>query len=312
MTSGWIVWVAAALVALAFLTSTWLLVVPSRAVPIDRRRWSAAHTEETTGWGHRVVQWVDSRLGGRDFARRWAHALDRAGIRLPIAEFLLLVAVLAMVAFAVGFVMGGVVVGLLLVVLGLLGLLAVITLRSERRKAAFADLLDDVVQHVATNLRAGHSTVQSLETVGREIDEPARSELLRAVNQVRIGRDLGDALLETAERMDSDDFRWVAQAISIHRQVGGNLGEVLDTVSHTVRERQQVRRQVKAISAEGRMSAWVLIALPLVVGLGSALLNRDYASLLWSRPLGLAMLAYGAVSMVVGALWMRRVVTVKF
>ncbi|MFB9732193.1 type II secretion system F family protein [Ornithinimicrobium kibberense] len=306
-----IVWAAATLVALALLVATWLVTVPSRTVPVSRRRWQAVEGQHT-GWGASVVDWVDQKVGRNSVVRRWAYALDRAGIRLPIAEFVVLVTVLGLITFAVGFVLSGLFLGILLSFLGFVGLIAVIAVRSERRKTAFASLLDDIVQHLATNLRAGHSTVQALETVGHEIEEPARSELLRAVKQVRIGQDLGIALTETSERMDSDDFRWVAQAITIHRQVGGNLGEVLDSVSNTIRERQQVRKRVKALSAEGRISAWVLLVLPIFVGLMSAMINRDYASLLWTRPLGIAMLVYGAISMVVGALWMRKVVTVEF
>ena len=82
------------------------------------------------------------------------------------------------------------------------------------------------------------------------------------VNETRVGRDLGEALDEIAERMGSDDFTWVAQAIAIHREVGGNLAEVLDAVGHTIRERNAIRRQVKALSAEGKLSAIVLMALP--------------------------------------------------
>ena len=82
------------------------------------------------------------------------------------------------------------------------------------------------------------------------------------INETRVGRDLGDALDEIAERMASEDFAWVAQAIAIHREVGGNLAEVLDTVGQTIRERNQIRRQVKALSAEGKLSAFVLMALP--------------------------------------------------
>lgn len=313
MTAQYLVWSAAGLVAVTVFSLVWLLAVPSSTVPRNRRR-SGERTAVNRGsqFSERMVGLIDERVASRPFARRWAHALDRAGVRMPVSEFVVLVMVVAVAAFAAGFLLGGVLTGLLTVVLGLLGLVAVVSLRSGRRKAAFADALDDVVQHLSTNLRAGHSTVQSLETVGREIEEPTKSELLRAVNQVRIGRDLGEALLETAERMDSDDFKWVAQAITIHRQVGGNLGEVLDTVSQTMRERQQMRRQVKALSAEGRMSAWVLLALPVFIGGTSAFLNPDYTGLLWTRGIGLVMLAYGILSMIAGGIWMMKVVTVKF
>ena len=304
---------ASVAVGLGLLCLTWVVVAPSRAIPVARRRW---HVEDDNSavadLSERLVNWIDGRLGRQSFARRWAYALDRAGIRLPIAEFFALVLVLAAAAFAVGVLLKGLLAGLLTVIVGVVALLAVITLRSGLRKSAFANHLDDVVQHLATSLRAGHSTLHALETVGREIEEPTKSELMRVVNHVRIGRDVGEALEETADRMDSDDFRWVAQAVAIHRQVGGNLGEVLDAVSNTIRERQQIRRQVKALSAEGRMSAIVLLALPVFIGAASALLNPQYMSLLWTRVPGMVMLGYGCLSMAAGAVWLRKVVTVKF
>ena len=112
--------------------------------------------------------------------------------------------------------------------------------------------------------------------------------------------------------MDSDDFRWVAQAIAIHRQVGGNLAEVLDGVSGTIRERGQVRRQVKALAAEGKMSAIILLALPFVVLLALVVLNPTYIGSLTSHILGYILIGVGAVMMTIGALWLRKAIEVKF
>ena len=115
---------------------------------------------------------------------------------------------------------------------------------------------------MASSLRAGHSLLRAMDAVSQEADAPTSEEFARLVNETRVGRDLAEALDEIAERTASEDFAWVAQAIAIHREVGGNLAEVLDAVGHTIRERNAIRRQVKALSAEGKLSAIVLMSLP--------------------------------------------------
>ncbi len=187
-----------------------------------------------------------------------------------------------------------------------------VNIRSDRRKSAFAEQLDDILTLLASNLRAGHSLPQALDSLSGEIEEPASSEIARAVTQVRVGRDLSDALGDVADRMDSDDFRWITQAISIHRQVGGNLADVLDTVANTIRERGQVRRQVRSLSAEGRLSAYVLIALPFFVVLVLMVINPGYLAVFTTTAIGWVMLAVAAVLLVVGAIWMRATVRVEF
>lgn len=165
-------------------------------------------------------------------------------------------------ALAVGVLLSGFFLGLVFALLAVAGAVLFVSIKASNRKTRFGDQVEDLTQLLATNLRAGHSILQAMAALANDVDEPARSELARAVNQVRVGRDLGEALDETALRMDSDDFAWIAQAIAIHRQVGGNLADVLDTVGETIRDRGEIKRQVRALSAEGRMSAWVLMLLP--------------------------------------------------
>ncbi len=141
---------------------------------------------------------------------------------------------------------------------------------------------------------------------------PTSEEFARIVNETRVGRDLNESLDDVARRMRSDDFNWIAQAIAINREVGGDLAEVLDQVGNTIRERNQIRRQVKALAAEGKLSAYVLMALPF--GLTAFLLvsNPDYLSKLTGSAIGYVMIAVGLVMLTVGGLWMNKVVSVKF
>ena len=142
----------------------------------------------------------------------------------------------------------------------------VIGMMTSRRQRAFDGQLHDAMQTMAGNLRAGHSLLQALDSVAQQAPAPLSEEFTRVVNETRVGRDVGLALEETAARMDSKDMKWVAQAIMINRQTGGNLAEVLDQVGATIRERGQIKRQVQALAAEGKLSANVLMALPFGVG----------------------------------------------
>ena len=154
--------------------------------------------------------------------------------------------------------------------------------------------------------------MQAIASVAREAEEPTKDEFARILNETRVGRELRIALDETAARMASDDFVWVTQAIAINREVGGNLAEVLDGVGHTIRERNQIRGQVKALSAEGKLSAYVLMALPIGVVLFLSMANPDYIGKLVENLAGYVMIGVCAVLMIVGALWLRKVVSFKF
>jgi tight adherence protein B len=127
-----------------------------------------------------------------------------------------------------------------------------------------------------------------------------------------VGRDLGGALAETAARMDSEDFAWVSQAIAINREAGGNLAEVLDRVGQTIRERNQIQRQVQSLSAEGRLSAYVLIALPVAVIGFLSVTNPSYLAKFTDSITGYALMLAALLLLVIGAVWMRKVVTFKF
>ncbi|WP_241732608.1 type II secretion system F family protein [Dietzia sp. B19] len=241
-----------------------------------------------------------------------AGALERAGVKMGLQDFVFLVGVAAVVTFALGLVAVGPVTGLFLAALTPIGAKFALDIRASRRRAAFADQLDDSLQLMASSLRAGHSLLQALASVAREAEEPTSEEFARIINETRVGRDLAPALEETARRMGSEDFEWVTQAIAINREVGGNLAEVLDGVGHTIRERNQIRRQVKALAAEGKLSAYVLMALPFGIGGFLFVSNPEYISKFTEGLLGYTLIGVSVVLLVVGALWLRKVVNIRF
>ncbi len=231
---------------------------------------------------------------------------------MALPEFVLLVGVATVVGGFAGVVLGGPLLGLLLLAAVPFGARLLLSFKGGRRQAAFADQLDDSLQLMAGSLRAGHSLLRSVDSVSSEADAPTSEEFTRIVNETRVGRDLNDALDEVAERMGSDDFTWVAQAIAIHREVGGNLAEVLDAVGHTIRERNAIRRQVKALSAEGKLSAVVLMALPFGVTGFISITNPGYIAKFTESVTGYAMLGAAGLMLLVGGLWLRSTVRIKF
>ena len=284
-------------------------------LPVDRRR-PPSLNEAPPSVLSRVTgittSAITDTLNRHGWTRSIADALDRAGIRLSPADFLVLVGAAGLVAAVLGFLVGGPLLGLLLLLAAPFGGKAFLGLAVGKRRRAFANQRDDTLQLLAGSLRAGHSLLRAVDAVSREAQAPASEELARVVNQTRLGRDLNAALDETAERMGNEDFSWVAQAIGIHREVGGDLAEVLDQVGHTVRERNQIRRQVASLSAEGKLSAYILMALPFAVPGIMSLMNPSFFSLMFQKPLGWALLALVVIMLVVGGLWMRKIVSFKF
>ncbi|MCA0143718.1 type II secretion system F family protein [Blastococcus sp. LR1] len=301
--------VAAALLLLA------LVVLPGGPgkVPLSRLDpTTAPPTSTLAGAGAAAGAAVEKALAKRGRLAAGAAALETAGIAATLPDFVLATGLFAVVAGAVGAFVGGPVLGLVAVVLVPVGARVLVKFKTGRRRAAFADQLDDSLQLMASSLRAGHSLLRAVDAVSTDASSPTSEEFARIVNETRVGRDLSDALDEVAERMASDDFVWVAQAIAIHREVGGNLAEVLDAVGHTIRERSAIRRQVKALAAEGKLSAVVLMGLPFCVFGFIAMSNPGYLSGFTESLVGYAMLAVAAVMLGVGGFWLKKTVAITF
>jgi len=182
---------------------------------------------------------------------------------------------------------------------------------ASRRSKKFENQLPDVLTLVGSSLSTGFSLLQALDAVARDADQPAAKEFSRALAETRIGADLNESLARLADRMDSQNLRWTGMAIDIQRQVGGNLAETLRNTAVTLRDRQALGRHVKALSAEGKLSAYILLALPIGLFLYMLGINRAYVELLWTTPIGMGMSAAGLISLGVGVFWMSKVVKVE-
>jgi tight adherence protein B len=246
------------------------------------------------------------------FESKLGDKLEGADVSMKPAEWILVHAGITIGAGLVGLLLssGGILLTLLMALVGAVVPWVYLGIRKSRRLKAFNAQLADTLQLIAGSLSAGLSLAQSLDTVVREGSDPVAGEFRRALVESRLGVQIEDSLDTIADRMDSEDFRWIVMAIRIQREIGGNLSELLLKVAATMREREYLRRQVKTLSAEGKMSAWILGGMPPAIFVYMLVVNPSYVQPMLVTPMGWAMLAAAVVLTVVGAFWMSRVVKV--
>ena len=246
-------------------------------------------------------------------------ALDRASVLLERADVPLRSGE-ALTAY-VGIVLGSLVIGLVfmgglvgLIVMGLLGAVvppAVVNFLAARRSKAFLAQLPDMLQLLSSTLKAGYSFMQGVEAVSHEVEDPMGGELRRIVTEAQLGRPLEDAMDASAERMNSPDFAWCVMAVNIQREVGGNLSELLLTVADTMTARERLRRDIAALTAEGKMSAIVLAALPVLLGLAMWGMNPEYINTLFTESLGKVLLGASVTAALIGFAWMKKIIAIE-
>ncbi len=260
-----------------------------------------------------AVGLAEKVVAHKDFEARLAGRLEAAAIPMKPAEWLLLHAGIALGSALLLLLIsvGDLPLAVLGLLLGAIGPYVYLTVRQSRRKQKFEENLAPTLQLLAGSLAAGHSLPQAVDTVAQEAPEPIASELRRAVAEARLAVTIEDALDHMAERVGSKDFAWVAMAVRIQRNVGGNLAELLTTVAATLRERERLRRHVRVLSAEGRISAVILGALPIVFTIYLFAVRREYLMQLVTDPLGIAMVIGGSIVFVGSIIWMTKLVRVE-
>jgi tight adherence protein B len=254
---------------------------------------------------------VDKAVRARGQHNRILFELERAGMRMRPEEWAgMQLAITVGLAVVVAFLIGpfGVPVG------GLAGWAACrlyIRRRTNKRLAEFQSQLPDALQMLAGALRTGFALNQALGTVVREGIEPISSEFGRALHEVRLGANLEDALDSVVDRMKSYDMGLVVMAIRTAREVGGNLAEVLQTTVATMRERVELYGQVRVLSAEGRFSAKVLVALPILLAAYLLVFKKDYLKPLYTSPVGITIIVCGVLMVIGGSFWLNRLTKIE-
>jgi tight adherence protein B len=303
-TLAWIMIGAAGVIALV------LLFIPSKKVPLDRRRMGAENQgSPITRIAAGATGAADKFLSGR--GNSFSAILEEAGVTTAPRDLVVILFSVCLATFAVFLVLGQMVLGFLLTLMVPILFRVGLSFMAGRRRARFEKQLDETLQMISGSLRAGYSLPQALATIGQEGAAPTSLEFARVTNEVRVGRPMMDALNDVCDRMRNEDFFWVTQAIGINREVGGNLADVLEGVSKTIRQRAELRGQVKSLAADGQLSGIILMALPFVVALFLAISAPKYIGQLAS-PIGYILIGVGLVMMTIGGLWMRKLINIKY
>ncbi|MGH2794222.1 MAG: type II secretion system F family protein [Actinomycetota bacterium] len=264
-----------------------------------------------TAVGRRAVELVEKVPRSEAYEQKLQLLLDRAAWPLRATEFAVLQIGGAIAGALIGFgLLGRWWLGIVLLVGGALIPRMVLAQRVAKREALFLSQLPDTLQLLAGSLQAGYGFMQAIDTVAREASPPASTEFARVLAEARLGMPIDEALNAMAERVGGEDFRWVVLAINIQRQVGGNLAALLTTVANTLREREYVRRQIKVLSAEGRLSAVILVALPFLLAGYISVVNPGYLQQLTEVTIGKIMIVGGIVLMAIGIAWMRKIIKI--
>lgn len=189
--------------------------------------------------------------------------------------------------------------------------LLVVAQKLSRRQRQLADQLVDALDFLSRILRAGHSLSTGLQMVGQELPDPIASEFRKVYEKHSLGQPLERTLVEAAARMSLNDFSFFVTSVAIQRQTGGNLAEILDNIGKMVRDRIRLRQHVGALTAEGRITGYMLLALPVVIFFVIMLMNPGYAATLINTPLGRTLLVIAVALQVIGFFIMKKIVTIK-
>jgi len=238
--------------------------------------------------------------------------LERADLPLRVGEALSGYAAIAMFAAVFGLLLGKTLTAMIF--FGTLGLMIppmFVKVKAGRRRKKFMNQLPDTLQLLSSTLKAGYSFMQGVDAVSQEIEDPMATELRRIVAEAQLGRPIEEAMDASADRMDSIDFSWAVMAVKIQREVGGNLSELLLTVAETMTERERLRRDVASLTAEGKMSAIILGALPILLGFAMWVMNKEYIQLLFTDSFGKVLLVISVIAALAGFAWMKKIITIE-
>jgi tight adherence protein B len=186
-----------------------------------------------------------------------------------------------------------------------------ISMKKNRNMQRFQEQLPEALDMMARSVRAGHGFSSALRIVAQEFDNPMGGEFNKVIDEINFGVSVKDALIRTTERVDCDDLKFFAVTVSIQIETGGNLAEVLESISRIIRDRFKLKRRVQTLAAEGKLSAGILVAIPFFVGFALIFVNPDYIRTLLTDPLGKIAIALSLIMMIIGIAVMKKIVAIK-
>lgn len=274
--------------------------------------------------GPDVADRLDKALSGRNFFEPIRERISRADAKLRVSEYVTLVVISGVIGGVAGYFLpqdNSWFIAGIGIFLGIRVPRTYVRTMAKRRMQAFDAQLSDTLNLWVNALRSGYSVLQAMEAIATELPPPVSVEFERVVQEVRLGLSVEQALANMYRRVPSEDLDLVITAVNIQREVGGNLAEVLDTISYTIRERVRIKGEIRTLTAQGRASGWIISLLPVILGFILYLINPEYVSELWVLedpwiwpqviPCGWIVIAFSAMMIGAGAYAISKIVNIE-
>ncbi len=258
------------------------------------------------------VPWLNRFLLKINWSQKMNLLLEQAAISQPLGVFFLLTLLMGGVGFIIGsWAISSYLVGALLACLLAALPLLYICSRKRRRMLKFERQLPEALDLMARSLKAGHAFSGGLKMVADEMEDPIGTEFDKTLGEINFGVDVQTALKNLSLRVDCPDLRFFVISVLIQRETGGNLAEILENIAYLIRERFKLHGRIRVLSAEGKFSAIVLLALPFLVATALIFLNPNYLKILFTDPMGNLMVGFAGLMMVLGVLVMKKLVAIR-
>ncbi len=260
-----------------------------------------------------LAEGLDRTLRGRGFADNIGTQLARADLKLTVSEYLALEVIAVIGGFAVSYVLfgGGIVLAAAGAAIAFFAPRIYVRLRQRSRLHRFNDQLGDAINQMSNGLRAGYSVLQAMDSIATELPPPIADEFRRVVQEMQLGLSMEQALTNMLRRINSEDLDLLITAINVQREVGGNLADILDVIGYTIRERVRIKGEIRTLTAQARISAYIIAALPFGLSLILLMINRDYIMKLFSNVCGWVMVGVGVILMAFGAYLLSKITNIE-
>ena len=305
----------ASLAVATFLYGVHRAMQPVEEVDQRMEDWLAERLSQEAAADASAGPWLgqmERQISRRAFADSIRTDLARADLSITVSEYLLMRLIAVLGGFALGYlIQRDLLSGLILAVVGFYAPVLYVGMRKTRRLQAFNQQLPDVLDHLVGSLRAGYGLLQAVEWVGRQLPDPAGAEFERVVRETRLGRSLEEALDSLSRRNDSDDLAMIITAINVQHEVGGNLASILEIAAHTIRERVRIVGEIQALTAQQRFSGYVLLVMPIALGVLLYIINPEYEKQLFAPGATLCLPIGAGIMMVLGFIIMRKIVEIE-
>jgi len=254
---------------------------------------------------------VDKAVEGRGFANALSTQLAQANLKWTVGEFLALNAFTVLVGGAIFFALQRMVLIPVGVVVGFFLPRIMVGMRRSKRIKAFNDMLGDALNLMVNSLRAGYSSMQAMEVISKEMPAPLSEEFGRVVLELQLGVAFDDGMNNLLRRVPSPDMDLVVTAMNVQREVGGNLAEVLDSISFTIRERVRIKGEIKVLTSQGKITGLLITFLPLIMGVLIYLINPGFMGQMFTDPCGWIMLGLSAFLIAIGYFAINKIVNIE-